>query len=85
MYRPPYVSDCIRARHDVLPTVHRVRVRGIDRRLPLRRGRMLSPALTSHLQPPNSSLKYCVLAVHVFATLGRLVTCVVSTYAFGVP
>src|SRR5688572_11319746 len=48
-------------------------------------GRMLNPVLASHRHPPNSSSKYSVRAVQTVGTLGRLDTCAVNVYAFGVP
>src|ERR1051325_10850846 len=47
-------------------------------------GRTASPELRSQRQPPNSSSKYSVRAVHVVGTFGRLFSCAVSVYAFGV-
>src|SRR5262245_31734589 len=86
IYRPPYVVGVPSAR---VVTYCRLSTEceyvGSTDACHCDAGRMLTPALRSHRQPSNSSLKYCVRAVHVFATLGRLVTCVVSTYAFGVP
>src|SRR4051812_10098501 len=86
MYRPPYVSAPPSAR---VVTYWRLSTEceyvGSTDACHCDAGRMPTPALRSHRQPPNSSLKYCVRAVHVLPTLGRLVTCVVSAYAFGVP